>query len=76
MVRRLVIVAPVTTRIRNIPAEVPLGPEDGLPRLCVANLDTITTIDKDSLRERITALSMEKMLAVEAAIYFALGLRK
>jgi mRNA interferase MazF len=31
-VRALVIVAPVTTRIRHIPTEVPLGPEDGLPR--------------------------------------------
>lgn len=28
-VRALVIVAPVTTRIRHIPTEVPLGPEDG-----------------------------------------------
>jgi hypothetical protein len=38
-VRALVTVASVTTRIRSIPAEVPLGPEDGLPRDCVANLD-------------------------------------
>lgn len=30
-IRALVTVAPVTTRIRQIPAEVPLGPEDGLP---------------------------------------------
>jgi mRNA interferase MazF len=45
-VRALVTVAPVTTRIRSIPAEVSLGPEDGLPRDCVANLDTIITIAK------------------------------
>jgi Arc/MetJ family transcription regulator len=39
-------VAPVTTRIRRIPAEVPLGPAEGLSRACVVNLDTITTIPR------------------------------
>jgi len=73
-VRALVTVAPVTTRIRSIPAEVQLGPEDGLPRDCVANLDTIITIAKASLQMRITGLRPEKMQAVDAAIRFALGL--
>jgi mRNA interferase MazF len=73
-VRALVTVAPVTTRIRHIPAEVPLGPEDGLPRACVANLDTILTIAKASLREYLASLSPEKLRAVDAAIHFALGL--
>ena len=49
-VRELVTVAPLTTRIRHIPSEVPLLPEDGLPRECAVNLDTITTIAKKSLR--------------------------
>jgi len=75
-VRRLVTVAPVTTRVRGIPVEVPLGPKDGLPRECVANLDTITTIPKDALRERLTVLSRSKMAAVDAALRFALGLQK
>jgi mRNA interferase MazF len=75
-VRRLVTVAPVTTRIRGIPVEVPLGPKDGLPRECVANLDTVTTIPKDALRERLTVLSRSKMAAVDAALRFALGLQK
>ena len=72
--RALVTVAPVTTRIRSIPAEVSLGPEDGLPRDCVANLDTIITIAKESLQTRIASLRSEKMQAVDAAIRFALGL--
>jgi len=55
-VRRLVTVAPVTTRVREIPVEVPLGPKDGMPRECVVNLDTVTTIPKDSLKERLTIL--------------------
>jgi mRNA interferase MazF len=67
-------VAPVTTRIRQIPAEVPLGLEDGLPRPCVVNLDTILTIAKASLREHITTLSAEKTEAVETAIRFALAM--
>ena len=73
-VRSLVIVAPVTVRIRNIPSDVPLGSDDGLPQACVANLDTITTIAKATLRERIASLSPNKMLAVEAAIRFAVGM--
>ena len=59
--------------MRHIPSEVPLGPEDGLPKPCVANLDTITTIAKRSLRERLVPLSPEKLKAVEAALHFALG---
>ena len=73
-VRDLIIVAPVTTRIRHIPSEVPLGLEDGLPKPCVVNLDTITTISKVSLRERITVLNREKQEAVEIALHFVLGM--
>ena len=73
-VRELVTVAPLTTRIRHIPSEVPLLPEDGLPRECVVNLDTITTIVKKSLRERLVPLSAEKLKAVETALLFALGM--
>jgi len=40
--RELVTVAPVTTHIRRIPTEVALG-KDGLPRQCVASLDTIAS---------------------------------
>ena len=75
-VRELVTVAPVTTRMRHIASEVPLGPENGLPKLCVANLDTITTIAKTSLQERLVTLSPEKLKAVEVALHFALGLEE
>ncbi len=74
-VRDLITVAPVTTRIRHIPSEVPLSLEEGLPKLCVINLDTITTIAKASLRDRLTTLSAEKLRAVEVALHFALGIR-
>jgi len=73
-VRSLVIVAPVTTRIRNVPSEVPLVADDGVPHDCVANLDTITTIPKGCLHSRLTTLSPRKLKEIEAAIHFALGL--
>ena len=75
-VRRLVTIAPITTRVRSIPVEVPLGRKDGMPRECVANLDTVTTIPKDALRERLTVLSRSKMATVDAALKFALGLQR
>jgi mRNA interferase MazF len=73
-VRELVIVAPVTSRVRRIPTEVTLGRDDGLPRACVANLDTITTIPKAVLTRRLTTLSAERVAAVDRALRFALGL--
>jgi mRNA interferase MazF len=73
-VRELVTVAPITTRIRHIPTEVALGLEDGLPRPCVINLDSITTIAKSSLAERLSVLSTQKQVEVESALRFALGM--
>jgi mRNA interferase MazF len=73
-VRNAVTVAEVTSTIRGIPVEVELGPEDGLPKKCAANLDTIVTIRKSLLTERITMLSREKIEQIDAAIKFALSL--
>ena len=74
--RTSVTVAPVTRTIRNIPAEVLLGPEDGLPTKCVVNLDDIVTTRKSRLTERITALSQVKLTAVAKAVIFALDLNR
>lgn len=73
-VRNAVTVAEVTTTTRNIPVEVVLGKEDGLPKACVVNLDTIITIRKDRLKEKVAYLSAEKMIAIEKAVKFALAL--
>ncbi len=73
-VRDLVIVAPLTSRIRRIPTEVPLGRADGIPRRCAVNLDTLTTIPKRLLARRLARLSAEKLVAVDRALRFALGL--
>ncbi len=73
-IRSQITVAPVSTRIRNIPAEVLLGPQDGMPRASAVNLDSIATIAKASLRDQIASLSLQNMRAVDEAIHFALGL--
>ncbi len=56
------------------PSDPPLGKDDGLPKSCVANLDTILTVRKDRLKERIALLSAEKMQGVDKALKFALAL--
>ncbi|MEW6365054.1 MAG: type II toxin-antitoxin system PemK/MazF family toxin [Acidobacteriota bacterium] len=73
--RNLVIVAPVTTRVRGIPAEVPLGPQDGLQKACVVNLDVLATIDKACLRAFVSQLSPARMRAVDDAPHFVLQLK-
>ncbi len=73
-VREFILIAPVTTRMRRIPTEVPLGPKDGLPKRCVVNLDVLATIPKTQLRRRITVLSPAKEQAVNQALLFALGI--
>jgi len=74
-VRTSIIVAIITGTIRDIPVEVLLGQEDGMPAKCVVNLDNILTIPKHRLTDRITTLSLDKMSAVAKAINYALDLR-
>ncbi len=73
-IRSAITVAEVTTKVRGIPVEVPLGPEDGLPKKCVVNLDTIATIRKELLIERIALLRREKIEQINNSIKFALAL--
>ena len=73
-VRTAVTVAAITRTIRRIPVEVPLDMEDGMPEECVVNVDSIMTIPKSLLTERITVLPRDKMALVNRAIFFALAL--
>ena len=68
-------IAPITTTIRDIPSEVVLSPEDGLPADCAANMDNIQTVPKHRLGSLIASLSSERMEEVNQAIAFALGSR-
>lgn len=73
-IRLAVTVVPLTRTIRNIPTEVPLGPEDGIPRRSVANADDVTTLPKARLESYLSTLAAPKLLALERAIKFALDL--
>lgn len=68
-----VTVAPVTTRVRNVPSEVLLGPDDGMPQECAVNLHHLQTVPKSSVGRVITHLGPARMAEVRAALLFALG---
>ena len=75
LVRTAVTVAPVMTTVRGIAVEVSLGLEDGLPKPCAVNCDSMLTIPKFYLESRIARLSEQKMEEIHKAIRFALDIR-
>jgi mRNA interferase MazF len=73
-VRQKVTIAEVSTVVRAIPSEVPLGKADGLPRPCVINTDNIVTIPKTLLESKLASLSARRIVQLDAALAFSLGL--
>ena len=71
-----VTVAEVTTTIRRIPVEVPLGPAEGLPRACVANLDNVHAVAVARLSERIGRLAPSRAHEVERALGWAFDIAR
>jgi mRNA interferase MazF len=71
-----VTVAPVTSVIRDIPSEVLLSKEEGVPRDCAVNLDHIQTVSKGRIGSLVTTLSTGKMLELRGALLFSLGFRE
>lgn len=67
-----VLAAPVTRTIRNIPTEVPLGPDDGMPTECAASFDNLCVVPKSHLVERVCTLDAMRLMdacrAVRAAV--------
>jgi mRNA interferase MazF len=68
-----VTVAPITSTIRDIPSEVVVGPEDGMPRRCAINLDHLQTVSKNQLGGIVATLPAVRMIEVRDALLFALG---
>ncbi|HUF99792.1 MAG TPA: type II toxin-antitoxin system PemK/MazF family toxin [Ilumatobacter sp.] len=66
------LVALATTRVRNLPSEVHLDIDDGVPKPCVLNLDTPELVNRHQLDEFIGRLSAlrwhEVCQAVGAAV--------
>lgn len=55
------LVVPATTKVRGIPTEVELGPDDGMPVQCALTLDNIQPVPRGLLTERITALGPRRL---------------
>ncbi|MEX0790904.1 MAG: type II toxin-antitoxin system PemK/MazF family toxin [Actinomycetota bacterium] len=56
-----ILVAPLTSTIRDIPTGVRLGTGDGLDRDCMAALDQLTLLRKDRFRQPIARLTEPRM---------------
>jgi mRNA interferase MazF len=62
----------ITTSVRHIPVEVPLGPREGLPHRCVANCDNVRTIARTLLVRRMGELASARRSEIKRAVGYAL----
>ncbi|MDN5931476.1 MAG: type II toxin-antitoxin system PemK/MazF family toxin [Pseudonocardia sp.] len=70
---RSVLVAPLTSTIRDIPTAVRLGPDDGLDRDCIASLDNLSLVLRTDLVRRIGALDDSRMQELCRALAVAVA---
>jgi mRNA-degrading endonuclease toxin of MazEF toxin-antitoxin module len=66
--RALVVVAPLTSQIRGLPGEVPLGKPRWLPKLSAVNVQGLASFDPGKLARRLGTLSPEQYGAVKDAL--------
>ena len=66
-----VIVAPVTSTVRGISTEVPVGSEDGVRHPSVANLDNVQLVARERFRRRVGRARPETMAALCSALSVA-----
>jgi mRNA interferase MazF len=69
-----VTVAAITGTIRELPTEVPVGPQQGLSRESVVNCDNLFTIPKQALGRRRGELEPESLHRLRGALMIALDL--
>lgn len=72
-VMQTVLVAGITSTIRDLPTEVLLGPEHGMKAPCAVNLDHVFTIRQADLRRYVATVSPETMRRVCRALAIATG---
>lgn len=70
---RTAMVAPVTSNIRGLPSEVPVGVGEGLKRDSVVNLDWVQTVEQRRLEHYVGSLDDGKMAQVCRALAVATG---
>jgi len=63
-----VLAAPVTRTIRNIPTELLLGRDDGMPTDCAASFDNLRVVPKSHLVGLVCRLDSTRMMAACRAI--------
>jgi mRNA interferase MazF len=68
-----VIAAPVTSTIRALSTEVSVGPEDGVRRESVANLDNVQLVARARLIRRVGRARPASMTAICSALSIAAG---
>ena len=68
-----VLAVEVTSTVREIPVEVPLGKPEGMKRACVANCDNIRVVSVARLRERIGSLGRSRVPELKRATGYAFG---
>ena len=68
-----VICAPVTGRVRGVGTEVMIGPEAGLDRASVVNLDNTMLLHRTRLLRRMGHASVDTMQAACEALAIAVG---
>jgi mRNA interferase MazF len=66
-----VTVAPITTTIRGLSTEVPVGETNGLARPSVVSCDNVTTVPADSLGAQVGVLFDHQEVLLTAAIQAA-----
>lgn len=71
---RKVTVAPITSQIRGLVSELPVGAANGLNYTSVVALDNIATIETDQLGRLIGYLLPEQEVALTAALAAAFDL--
>lgn len=57
-----VLAAPVTRTMRNIPTELVLDPDDGMPTECAASFDNLRVVPKAHLVDRQCALTPTRLV--------------
>jgi mRNA interferase MazF len=68
-----VLVAPATRTIRNIPTEVTLTREEGMPEDCALSFDNLATVPKALLTQRITRVPDARLHELCSALRAATG---
>ena len=69
-----VTVAPITSTVRGLSTEVPVGPTNGLDHPSVVSCDNVVTVPKAALGRQIGRLLPEQEVLLTAALHAAFDL--